>query len=238
MSRIIKMKATRIVATSAEMKEFGRVNAFEERLPFMSTAYKLSNNPKDYFMTPVLMFHSNVPNRNGYMFPTSSLVEWIPSRMSMAYETWRYAPLQVEHKADDPGTAIGVIADVAIIKEKGYSDDAIYKVIALAAVDRTKNVKLAADIEKGKRNSWSMGCDATRIFCSYCGQTQATVDDHGNVIGGCTHIDPNAGVVFYELNGKIVCRAASGLSGVELSSVGTPAFMMAVNNVNSIKGYS
>jgi hypothetical protein len=106
------------------------------------------------------------------------------------------------------------------------------------AVDRTKNVKLAADIEKGKRNSWSMGCDATRIFCSYCGQTQATVDDHGNVIGGCTHIDPNAGVVFYELNGKIVCRAASGLSGVELSSVGTPAFMMAVNNVNSIKGYS
>ena len=156
----------------------------------------------------------------------------------MAYETWRYAPLQVEHKADDPGTAIGVIADVAIIKEKGYSDDAIYKVIALAAVDRTKNVKLAADIEKGKRNSWSMGCDATRIFCSYCGQTQATVDDHGNVIGGCTHIDPNAGVVFYELNGKIVCRAASGLSGVELSSVGTPAFMMAVNNINSIKGYS
>ena len=237
MSKLIRFTGTRIAASKETIKEFGRVNGFEDRLPFMSQAYNISPNVADYFMTPVIMFHSNVPNRNGYMFPTASLIEWLPNRMCMAYESWRYAPLHVEHKSEDMTKAIGAIADVAIVKETGFSNDSIYKVIALAAVDRTKNKALAKSIETGKRNSWSMGCDASRIFCSYCGADQAHENEHGNLVGGCTHIDADAPVIFYELNGKIVCRAASGLSGVELSSVGTPAFAMAVNNVNAIKKY-
>jgi hypothetical protein len=229
----IRFKGTRVVAN---LKEFGRANAFEERLPLMASAYNISAEIKDYFLAPVLMFHSNVPNRNGYVFPTESLTEWITPRMAPAYETWRYAPLHIEHKAENPLDAIGVIADVAIKKESGFGKNAIYKVIALAAVDRTKNKDRARKIEAGEYNSWSMGCDASRIYCSYCGKDQAYEKD-GAFVGGCDHLNPESPVIFYERNGKIVCRAASGLSGVELSSVGTPAFAMAVNNISSIKAY-
>lgn len=230
MTKLIKCSSMPVIleedAAAVLRNEFGIPNDFEQKLPFLSKNYNISDKISDYFLVPVIMFHSNIANRNGYMFPTESLIEWNNDRFCLAYESWKYAPLHVEHKSEDITKAIGVIADVSIKKEVGYSDDSIYKVIALAAVDRTKEKKLAADIESGKRNSWSMGCNATHIFCSYCGATQ----------GQCTHINDTDGVIFYQLNGKIVCRAASGLSGIELSSVGTPAFAMAVNN--KVKPYA
>ena len=192
---------------------------FSKHLPFLASTYKISSNPDDYFMKPVIMFHTDIPNRNGYVFPTSSMIEWNPTLHCMGYQSWRYAPLHIEHKTDDPFQAIGIIADVVLKKATGVCGGNIYKVIALAAVDRTKNPSYTSQIENDQINSWSMGCDATRIYCSYCGATQ----------GECSHLDPEAMIQFYVLNGSIVCRAASGLSGKELSSVGTPAWAMAVS---------
>jgi hypothetical protein len=212
------------VPSEVEQKELAESSRFSSeefarKLNFLADVYKISSNPDDYFMKPVIMFHTDMPNRNGYVFPTDSMVEWNPDRHMIAYETWKYAPLHIEHKSEDPTKAIGIIADVIFKKALGVCNDKIYKVIALAAVDRTKNPGYTSKIESGEYNSWSMGCDANRIFCTYCGKDQ----------GECKHLDPEAPVVFYELNGVIVCRGASGIGAKELSSVGTPAWPMAVS---------
>lgn len=210
--------------TSSMYSQF-KSTEFAELLPSIAPIYKLSSNPDDYFMKPVIMFHSDMPNRNGYLFPTKSLIEWNDTRKMLAYQTWKYCPLHIEHKTDIKENAIGLIADVILRKAYGVCNGQIYKVIALAAVDRTKNPSYTSKIEQGKLNSWSMGCDASHISCSYCGAPE----------GECSHIDKHAPVQFYELNGNIVCRAASGLSGMELSSVGTPAWPMAVNSKTTLK---
>ena len=208
-------------------------DAFFKRLPFLAGTYNISKEPEDYFFKTVLMFHTDMPNRNGYAFPLDAMLEWNPERHLMAYETWRYAPLHVEHKDEDPTQAIGVIADVALKKAFGVCDGMLYKVMALAAVDRTKRSSYTSRIESNEINSWSMGCDAYRIYCTYCGAEQR-VGDAKNPGSGCNHLDINAPLQFYIMNGQVVCRAAYGISGKELSSVGTPAWPMAVSTKRTL----
>jgi hypothetical protein len=198
---------------------------FEAKLPWFSQKFCLSADLKDYFFraTPILI--SDLPNRNGVGFPVQSLVEWNEDLHCQAYEGWKYCPMFEEHRSDDPKTALGVVADVTLRKLKGYCFDKLWVVIALAAIDRTKNVSLAAKYESGQTNTVSMGAMVDGWKCSYCGAPE----------GRCEHIDPERDVTFYELNGRLVFKEVFGVAPYELSIVADPAYGVASGSDSVIK---
>ncbi len=198
---------------------------FEHWLPFSAPHYKISPQLSDYFFRPVILFITDLPNRNGVGFPASELARWSEEGGCQAFMTWRGKPLHVEHKSEDPTQAIGVIVDVAMRPLKGYGDNRLWKVIALAAVDRTKRTDITAEIEANRRNTWSMGALVDGYTCSYCGAE----------VGNCHHIDKDAKVVFYEKDGKLVYKLVRGVFGIELSSVDDPAYGVALSDVDHIR---
>jgi hypothetical protein len=193
---------------------------FEAKLPFLSKVMNLSSDPKDYFMfvTPLLM--TQLSNRNGYSFPNLELTRWNPDLKCQAYEGWRYAPMYEEHQSDDITKALGVVADVSMRPIKGFGKN-IWKVLALAAIDRTKNAELAEQVEVGEINTYSMGAMADHINCGYCGARE----------GKCRHLNANSPVTFYELNGKLVYKTVEGISPYEFSVVRDPAYAIAHSDV-------
>lgn len=209
-----------IVRAEATTEKFAAPTGFEQKLPWLAPALHISPNPEDYFMFPVPIMYSDLPNRNGVSFPLSELVKWNPDLKCQAYESWRFAPMFVEHKSEDITKAIGVVADVALRKIEGYGNGKLWKVVALAAIDRTKNPELAARMERGELNTYSMGAMVDGWTCSYCGAQE----------GKCAHIDPDAPVTFYELNGRLVHKAVFGVGGYELSVVEDPAFLTAISD--------
>lgn len=198
---------------------------FEHWLPFSASHYKISRTLSDYFFRPVILFITDLPNRNGVGFPASELARWSEEGGCQSFMTWRGKPLHVEHKSEDPTQAIGVIVDVAMRPLKGFGDNRLWKVIALAAVDRTKRTDITAEIEANRRNTWSMGALVDGYRCSYCGAE----------VGECHHIDKDAKVVFYEKDGKLVYKLVRGVFGIELSSVADPAYGVALSDVDHIR---
>lgn len=197
---------------------------FEQWLPFAAKHYVISPRIEDYFFRPVPLFITDLPNRNGVGFPAKELARWSEDGGCQAYLTWRGKPLHVEHEADDPTQAIGVVVDVIMRPLVGYGDNRLWKVIALNAIDRTKRTNITSAIEAGKRNTWSMGSLVHGYTCSYCGAE----------VGKCSHIDENAKVVLYELDGQLVYRLVNGIFGVEFSSVGDPAYGVALSDVDRV----
>jgi hypothetical protein len=200
--------------------KFSAPTGFEQKLPWLAPVMHISSNPEDYFMFPVPIMYSDLPNRNGVAFPLSELVKWNSDLKCQGYESWRYAPMFVEHQSDDITTAIGVVADVSLRKIEGYGDGKLWKVVALAAIDRTKNPELARRMEAGEINTYSMGAMVDGWTCSYCGAGE----------GKCAHIDPNVPVTFYELNGRMVFKNVFGIGGYELSVVEDPAYLTAISD--------
>jgi hypothetical protein len=194
---------------------------FPSWLPFAAPSYHLSSNPADYSMYTVPLHLSDIPNRNGYAMPLSELLAWNTNHGRQAYKTWKGKPMFLEHKSDDVTKALGVIADVALRPVTGYGNNKFYKVLALAALDRTKYPDLIQKIDAGEYNTYSMGAMVETWTCSYCGASE----------GQCNHIDKNKQVVFYELNGRMVYRNTHGIVGYELSSVADPACPASVSDV-------
>lgn len=196
---------------------------FANLLPFAARAHHISSDPRDYIFRPVIIFTTELPNRNGVGFPTSELAKWSTLGGCQSYMTWKGKPMHIEHEADDPTTAIGIIVDVAMVPLRGFGGGTLWKVIALAAMDRTKD-PIVGEVERGEVNTYSMGCLVDGYTCSYCGAE----------VGDCHHIDPKQKVVFYELNGKMVFKWVYGVVGQELSVVRDPAFGVATSDVDHI----
>lgn len=192
----------------------------EQWLPFAAKAYSISPSLKDYFFRTAPLFITDLPNRNGVSFPASELAKWSIDGGCQAYQTWKGKPMHVEHEDEDPTKAIGVIVDVAMVPLKGFSNDKLWKVIALFALDRTKNPRITGAIERGERNTYSMGCLVEGYTCSYCDAE----------VGKCSHIDPEEKVVFYEHQNQLIFKKVYGVEGREFSSVGDPAFGSAVSD--------
>lgn len=193
---------------------------FEKNLPWLAAAMNISANLEDYFFRPTPIIVSDLPNRNGIGFPAKELARWNLDLHCRAFEGWRFCPMFEEHRSDDISTAVGVVADVVMRKLTGFGNDQYWLVTALTAVDRTKNVSLAAEYESGKINTVSMGAMVEGTTCSYCGAQ----------VGKCSHIDPKQPVTFYELNGKIVYKQVYGVSPFELSIVRDPAYGIAIGS--------
>jgi hypothetical protein len=163
--------------------------------------------------------------------PLADLVAWNRNRGCQAYMTWKGMPMFAEHKSDKTGQkhedetvllrkALGVIADVSLRKITGFGNGKFWKVIALAALDRSKGADYVEKVEKGIINSYSMGAMVNSWSCSYCGAGE----------GECRHIDPEKHVVFYELNGKLVYKNVHGIDAYELSIVANPAYATAFSD--------
>lgn len=191
--------------------------SFEQELPFAAKSYNISSDPKDYLIHAVLVMITDIPNRNGVAFPLTELVKWNDEYGMQHYKTWKGKPMFVEHESDVIKEAIGIILDVALTPLRSYGTGEQYKVIALVAIDRTKNPSIAQRIAEGKLNTYSMGAMVSGYTCSYCKAE----------VGKCPHIDPNDKVTFYELNGKLTFKNIIGPVGYELSAVEDPAWIFA-----------
>lgn len=195
---------------------------FETNLPWFSKEMNISDKVEDYFFRPTPIIVSDLPNRNGVGFPAKELARWNLDLHCRAFEGWRFCPMFEEHRSDDIRTAIGVVADVVMRKLRGFGNDSYWLVVALTAIDRTKNVSLAAEYESGRINTVSMGAMVNGCTCSYCGAE----------VGKCSHIDPDQPVTFYELNGRLVYKQVYGVSPYELSVVRDPAYGIAIGSDN------
>lgn len=206
---------------------------FASWLPFAAECYNISKDPKDYLLYPVPILYSDIPNRNGIAMPLAELLAWNRNRGCQAYATWRGMPMFAEHKSDKTGKkgedevallqqALGVIADVALRPITGFGGGRFWKVMALAALDRSKGAEYVSKVEKGIINSYSMGAMVNSWSCSYCGAGEEQ---------GCRHIDPKKAVVFYELNGRLVYKNVHGIDAYELSIVADPAYATAFSDL-------
>lgn len=193
---------------------------FERNLPWLAPAMNISPRLEDYYFRATPIIISDLPNRNGVGFPAKELARWNTDLHCRAYEGWRYCPMFEEHRSDDISTAIGVVADVVMKRLRGFGSNNLWMVIALTAIDRTKNVELAREYEEGKINTVSMGAYVQGFTCAYCGVAD----------GKCSHIDINQPVVFYELNGRLVYKQVYGVSPYELSVVRDPAYGIAIGS--------
>lgn len=213
--------------------ELSNAVLFEDWLPFAAKAYHINPDPNAYLFRPVLAILTDLPNRNGVGFPVSELVKWNPHRGRQAYQTWIGMPMHSEHgnwhpnpDDPDPKLAIGVIADVVMTALVGFGQNKLWKVVMLAAIDRTKDVARAKRIETGELNTYSMGAMVGGYTCSYCGK----------LVGkGCNHIDPDQPVVLYRIGDHLVYRLCYDVSGMELSSVGDPAYGVAASDIAHIR---
>lgn len=195
---------------------------WEHDLPFAARELKLSSDPKDYLIYPVPIMYSDLPNRNGFAFPLTELIRWNVELGCQAFKGWAGMPMYTEHQSDDHRTAIGMVIDARLTKIGSFGKGKFWKVVALAAIDRTKNPKYAEQVEQGKIDTYSMGAMVDYCSCSYC----------GSVAGKCSHVpESNDEVTFYVKNGKLVYKNVHGVKPYELSSVADPAFGVAQHTV-------
>ena len=102
----------------------------------------------------------------------------------------------------------------------------VWKVMALIALDRSKNPTLCKEIWNNPTTSFSMGAMVKEYRCSYCDQ-EAYIDEYKRY-HGCNHINirPGNPVDFYEISGQLIFRKVGQVRGYELSQVETPAYSL------------
>lgn len=154
----------------------------------VSDAYKISANPRDYMYIPVRANSVGVPNENGDAFSRDETLRFDHKLGRRVYQTYLLKPHHVNHRADNPRMARGVIIDVhyndlnpmpdewrlryeAAIGEKIAKDEFVE---ALLAVDTKKDPFFANGMKAGAIDSFSMGCECAQTRCSVCNKIATT----------------------------------------------------------------
>lgn len=195
--------------------EFSHVS-FAEWLPAASKPYKISPHERDYLLMVTPLIYSEIPNRNGVAFPTKELSAFVPDEGRRAFETWRGKPVHIEHDSEDCSKAIGVIIDTSMTPVTTMGQGNVWKIMALIAIDRTKDSNHARLMWERKRNCFSMGAMVNQYSCGYCGAGE----------GRCNHINLKRPLDFYTIGNRLVYRKVHGIRGFEHSSVADPAYSM------------
>lgn len=189
--------------------------------------YNISPNIKDYVVVPVIMFPSGLPNRNAVAFRLGGLGRFDHELGCLGYETWNRKPTFFNHKNDDHTKAKGVIFDTRMLPMQGTGGK-VWKAVALAGYDRTRDPELANNILTGAYNNYSMGASVGSYECAVCGHAPTKKDP------GCEHISIDKRVmrIFDAPRGRVLAHyICDYLRGFELSCVHpTPAWAAA--NVN------
>ncbi len=186
--------------------------------------YNISPNIKDYVVVPVIMFPSGLPNRNAVAFSLKSLGRFDHELGCLGYETWRRKPTFFNHKNDDHTQAKGVIFDTRMVP-MANTNGKIWKAVALAGYDRTRDPELANNILTGAYSNYSMGSSVGSYECAVCGHKPTKKDT------GCEHIAIDRRVMrtFDVERGRVLAHyVCDYLRGFELSCVHpTPAWAAA-----------
>lgn len=184
--------------------------------------YNISPNIKDYVVVPVIMFPSSLPNRNSVAFKLSGLSRFDHELGCLGYETWNRKPTFFNHANDDHTKAKGVIFDTRMTPMRGTK---IWKTVALAGYDRTRDPVLANNILSGNYNNYSMGASVGSYECAVCGHKPTKKDM------GCEHIglDRRSMKIFNVERGPVLAHyICDYIRGFELSCVHpTPAWAAA-----------
>lgn len=219
-------------------------------LPAAARKYNISPSIKDYAMVPVILFYSDVPNRNGLGFLAKDLAEWSTEHKVQRYKTWRGVPVHYEHDNEDPAKAYGVVLDTYLRRHEA-SPNPFWKNIAYLAIDRGKHPETAKAIMKGELHTYSMGAYINGGYaCSVCEKSScghivapSSSRKYLSLIDGGSAIDTGSsstrrvsdrsrGEGNDQLPDLPVLAFAAGRKpvGFEVSIVGTPAYPMADND--------
>jgi hypothetical protein len=211
-----KLSANTAIASSITGENGHRLDA-DAWLSAASKHYCLSRDIKDYVIVPVPAIMSDIPNTNGVAMPRSELLEFRPDEGRPAYKTWKGKPTFREHDNQDIARAKGLILDCYVSPVRNYGKGLI-KVMMLAAYDRTKDSVLANNILNGSENAYSMGAYFSGYKCSICGS------------GRCNHTGPKEALKIDPVSKTLAYRNIYEISGFELSSVSSPAYIVAVSD--------
>lgn len=199
-------------------------------LPFAAPVYHISPRIEDYVIMTIPICPSDFPNRNGIGFPLKELVAFQPPPMNRrVFEAWKGCPLHLEHDNEDCTKAYGVVLDTALKRITGYGQDEHWKVMGLIGVDKNKHPDIAQKVLSGELNTGSMGALANDFSCSVCHRPVVA-----NKFLNCNHVsgpgDVNWKLVDYQGKQHIAFLNAHGLSPIEFSLVGSPAWTQALTD--------
>jgi hypothetical protein len=226
------------IVTAAEAGEVIDVNKKPEilhsldiltQLPFAAKLYKISPNIDDYILISVPICPSDLPNRNGIGFPLDELTKFHPPPINrMSYKAWVGCPLHYDHKNEIHEDAYGIVLDATMHKVTGYGKGKLWKVMGLAALDKTKYPKMAQRVLDNDINTYSMGAMVDAFSCSYCKEPM-TEQSY------CSHVHPKNDIDWQQVRGHdnsnhVAFRNAHGISPIELSLVESPAWTTALSD--------
>lgn len=168
-----------------------------EMLAMVANEYDLSEDPAHYIFEAARAVTADVPNENGDAFPKSELMRFDHRLGKNVYQTFILKPHHINHRADNPKTARGVVLDASYnsetpaletcpacntkTAERSARDEAtglsckkcgeVVKdefVELLIAIDTKKDATFAEGVKTGALDSLSMGCEAGYTDCSIC----------------------------------------------------------------------
>lgn len=201
-------KTTLVKAGMEDSMRSVLMDQMRHMLPFVSEAYDISQDIKDYVMVPVVIMPSDLPNRNMQAFPLRELTKFNHDIGKLGYQSWQWQPTHVSHQNHNPMAAKGVVFDSVLKKMPGYHGN-LHKVVCLLGFDRRKDSILANDILNRVKTAYSMGALSKRWTCSICGKER-----HEN----CGHV--KASPTIYD--GVLAYWQIRDFKGFEVSNVGGP----------------
>jgi hypothetical protein len=219
-------------AASYFMQKAGSID-LEAALNDVAEIYAISKNPRDYLFAPVRANSVNVPNENGDAFSRSESLRFDHKIGRRVYQTYLLKPHHINHRADNPKMARGVIIDAHFNdgNEMPQEWKSRYEastglqlpkdefIETLLAVDASKDPYLAKGMKTGVIDAFSMGCECERTKCSICANVAS------NRLEFCDHIRYGNKMKWFDTSvGKR--QAFEWCEGVvygELSAVDQPA---------------
>lgn len=210
--QITKTAAASIPSFYAQPGTVGTLD-IKAALDKVAEAYDISANPSDYIFEAVRAVTAGVPNENGDAFHKNELLRFDHRLGCKVYQTFILKPHHVNHKADNPKTARGVILDAhynedsaalpscpscnAKTAERQDRDDltGLYCrkcgstvkdefVEILIAIDRNKDPSFAEGVRTGVLNATSMGCVCDSTTCNVCNHIAYSKAEFCNHIRG------------------------------------------------------
>lgn len=180
--------------------------------------YAISPNPSDYLFEAIRAHTSQAPNDNHDGFTKAETLRFDVRAGRAVYQTYVTKPHHVNHRAENPKAARGVILDAHYnddsplvpecpscgvrTAERASRDEsglhcrcgALVKdefTEILVGIDSRKDPLFADGVRRGALNAGSMGCNCDETRCNACGHIATTRAEF------CQHIRSNKGQLFY-----------------------------------------
>jgi hypothetical protein len=219
----------------------------KDMLDKVAKDYNISDNPHDYIFEAARAVTAETANENGDAFERSELLRFDHRLAKAVYQTFILKPHHINHRADNPKTARGLVLDAsyndlspvmeicpgcdaktASVEARDSSGINCRKcghavkdefVELLIAIDTKKDPTFAEGVKRGSLDSLSMGCEAGYTDCSICENRARTVNQF------CSHIKSgNKKKIFKTASGpKMSYEKCGEVVFTEISRVDQPA---------------